>query len=210
MKATLFLSLTLMATTPQVVAAQNFATCTKVERGQFLAAADRAERLALTATSAIGPNPVFDRWFGGYNAKSGEIVRKNLKSMVRALQSGEITAACKNNGQGLCAPDTYAFVNRDTPFVVNLCPNFFTMDTMKQLTEETAVTGNGTRAGTIIHEISHFTDVSGTEDHCYSRTECTRMAENLPLDALLNADSYQYFVEDVTFFGMRGEPESVE
>lgn len=187
-----------------------FDACTKTERGQFLAAVDRAERLALTATTAIGPNPTFDRWFGPYNRKNGEIVRGNLKSMVKSLRSGEVAAACKNNGQGLCAGDVFAFVNLDDPYVVHLCDNFFQMDTMKLLTAESITAGNGTRAGTIIHELSHFESVAGTEDLCYSREECSTMARRAPRDALINADSYQYFVEDVTFFGVRGEPEGQE
>lgn len=187
-----------------------FDACTKTERGQFLAAIERAERLALTATTAIGPNPTFERWFGSYNPKHGEIVRGNLKNIVKSLRSGNVTAACKNNGQGLCASDTFAFVNLDDPFVVKLCDNFFEMDTMKLLTAESVAAGNGTRAGTIIHELSHFESVAATEDLCYSREECSAMAQRAPQDALINADSYQYFVEDVTFFGTRGEPGALE
>ncbi len=184
-----------------------FEGCTKTEIGQFLAASERAERLTLTATTAIGPNPTFERWFGDYSRKNGEVVRGNLKAIVKVLRSGEVTASCKNDGQGLCASDTFAFVNLDSPFVVNLCDTFFEMDTMKQLTADSVSAGNGTRAGTIIHEVSHFESVSATEDLCYTREECSDMAKRRSDDALKNADSYQYFVEDVTFFGVRGEPE---
>lgn len=189
---------------PMTASAETFDRCTKTETGQIIAAFERAERLALTATTAIGPNPTFNRWFGPHTKKSGEAVRANLKAMVKALRSDRMTAACKNIGQGLCADDTFAFVELATPLTVNLCPNFFTMDTMKQLTPESALFGNGTRAGTIIHEVSHFTEVSGTEDICYSREECAAMAVTHPEDTLINADSYQYFVEDVTFFGLHG------
>jgi len=164
-------------------AAQTYERCTKVERGQFLAAVERAERLTLTATTAIGPNPSFERWFGRYNAKKGEIVRRNLKAIVKALRQDTLSAVCASNGEGLCAPDHFAFVDIDEAYVVHVCPAFFEMDT------------------------SHFSVVAQTEDFCYSRVECTDMAFGGPLDALLNADSYQYFVEDVTFFGVAGAPE---
>lgn len=194
-----------MALIPVAGHSQTMANCTKTETGQARAAMHRAEGLLLTATAAIGPNEAFDRWFGPYHPKTGDVVRRNLKSMVKALRSDKVTAECKNNGQGLCASDTYAFINRDTPLHVNLCPNFFAMDTMKQLNAASLEEGTGTRAGTIIHEVSHFHQVAGTEDVCYTREECSDMARSAPQDALINADNYQYFVEDVTFLGVGGQ-----
>jgi hypothetical protein len=190
---------------PTGVIAQTYERCTKAERGQFIAAAQRSERLALTAATAIGPNPSFTRWFGRYNAKSGEVVRRNLKAVVKALRSEKVTAVCHNTGEDLCDGDTFAFVDKDVPYRVHVCPTFFVMDTMKDLTFDSVTEGNGTRAGTLIHEVSHFTVVADTEDICYSRGDCTEMALDDPLGTLINADSYQYFAEDVTFFGVAGE-----
>jgi peptidyl-Lys metalloendopeptidase len=189
----------------QPALAQNYAGCTKVERGIIVAAMDRSKRLALTAATAIGPTPVFTRWFGKYNTKSAEIVRRNVKSIVGAIRTGAVTTECVNVGVGLCDKDTYAFVNSDSHYLVNLCPKFFEMPTMKDLDDFEISEGNGTRAGTIIHEISHFTIVAATEDICYARDVCAEMAIDAPLDAIMNADSYQYFVEDVTYYGVAGE-----
>lgn len=191
---------------PVPAVAQGFENCTKTERGQFLAALERSERLALTATTAIGPNPVFQRWFGRYNAKSGDTVRRNLKSIVKALRSGGVSAVCINIGEDLCDGETFAFVDTDEPYEINLCPNFFSMDTMKDLTAASARNGNGTRAATLIHEVSHFSNVAQTVDLCYSRGDCSEMARTQMQSALRNADSYQYFAEDVTFFGVAGDP----
>lgn len=184
---------------------QTFENCTKAERGIAQVAMDRSKRLALTAATAVGPTPVYTRWFGKFSPRNGEIVRRNLKSVVSAIRTGQVTATCVNNGVGLCDSDTYAFVDSDDPYNVKLCPNFFDMPTMKELNAESAASGNGTRAGTIIHEITHFTVVAGTDDICYSREVCTDMAIDTPQDTLINADSYQYFVEDVTYYGVAGE-----
>lgn len=187
------------------VAALTFDNCTKLERGIIAAAMERAERLSLTAATAVGPSPVYTRWFGKFSPANGDKVRRNLKSVVSAIRTDKVEAGCMNNGQGLCNDETFAFVNPEDPYRVKLCPNFFEMQTMKQLTDETAAEGNGTRAGTLVHELSHFVIVADTDDICYSREDCTEMAVDAPLDALINADSYQYFVEDVTFFGVEGE-----
>jgi len=185
--------------------ADTFEGCTKAERGVITVALERSERLALTAATGIGPTPVYTRWFGKYSPSSGELVRRNLKSVVAAIRTGQVTNKCVNIGVGMCDADTYAFVDPDEAYVLNLCPRFFDMDTMKDLNDASAAIGNGTRSGTIIHEITHFTVVAGTDDICYSREVCTDMAFESPQDALMNADSYQYFVEDVTYFGVEGE-----
>jgi len=67
-------------------------------------------------------------------------------------------------------------------------------------------TGENSKAGTIIHEVSHFNNVVGTDDvvhpscpgksnKCYG----TKNAENLALksstDAKKNADNFEYFME---------------
>ena len=195
------IAMALLLAGPTGLAAEMALDCTKTEQGQFIAARDRAAGLALTATSAIGAHPAYTRWFGTYNAKSAEQVRRNLKAVVKVLRDGSVTAQCRNVGEGLCDGDTYAFVDKDDLYVVNLCPNFFDMATMKQLTAATVRNGNGTRAGTLIHEISHFADVADTVDICYSRLDCADLARSAPEDTVRNADSYQYFVEDVTYFG---------
>lgn len=186
-------------------AAQTFTDCTKAERGKIIAAYARAERLTLTATTAIGPNPTFNRWFGTYNPKSGERVRRVLKAIVKGLRGPDIGVICLNIGQELCDRDTYAFVEKSDPYNVTYCPAFFEMDTMKDLNDDSVRDGTGTRAGTVVHELSHFSIVGDTEDLCYARDVCTDMAQTSSEDAIHNADSYQFFVEDVTYFGVAGE-----
>ena len=51
-----------------------------------------------------------------------------------------------------------------------------------------------------MHEVSHFLRVADTSDHCYSRRECREMAQDDAIRAIDNADSYQYFTEDVTYY----------
>lgn len=175
------------------------ANCTKPEVAAIESAFSAAKRLAVTAAANVGPHPTYERWFGKYNRQSGERVRAALKSVVTAIRSGAVTTSCDNIGRDGCEPGTFAWVYPDEPYLVHICPNFFTMPTVAELIPGTPKSDDGTRGGTFIHEITHFLVVADTDDICYTRTECERMALRRPLDALNNADSYQYFAEDVTY-----------
>lgn len=52
------------------------------------------------------------------------------------------------------------------------------------------------QAGTLVHEGSHFVATAGTTDFAYGRTECQQLARANPNQAIRNADSYEYFVEN--------------
>jgi uncharacterized Zn-binding protein involved in type VI secretion len=54
--------------------------------------------------------------------------------------------------------------------------------------------GEMIRSGTIIHELSHFENVGGTEDVLYGEKDCLELARIDPNGALNNADSFQLFV----------------
>jgi uncharacterized Zn-binding protein involved in type VI secretion len=50
------------------------------------------------------------------------------------------------------------------------------------------------KAGVIIHELSHFSDIGNTEDVIYGRKRCLGLAKAHPSFALCNAESFEYFV----------------
>jgi hypothetical protein len=58
-----------------------------------------------------------------------------------------------------------------------------------------AETGNNSRSGVIIHELSHSNNLGKTFDHARGEKGCLRLAELDPSDALENADSFEYFIE---------------
>jgi len=57
-------------------------------------------------------------------------------------------------------------------------------------------TGTDSRAGTIIHESSHFTNNGGTSDYAYGQTAAMQLAISNPSQAIFNADSHEYFAEN--------------
>jgi peptidyl-Lys metalloendopeptidase len=72
------------------------------------------------------------------------------------------------------------------PYKVYLCNAFWAAPN----------TGTDSRAGTIIHELSHFTVVAGTDDFAYGQTAARRLATKRPARAIMNADSHEYFSEN--------------
>jgi peptidyl-Lys metalloendopeptidase len=58
------------------------------------------------------------------------------------------------------------------------------------------VTGTDSKAGTLIHELSHFNVVAGTNDWTYGQSSCRSLAKSNPSRAVDNADSHEYFAEN--------------
>jgi peptidyl-Lys metalloendopeptidase len=57
-------------------------------------------------------------------------------------------------------------------------------------------TGTDSKAGTLVHEMSHFNVVAATDDHAYGQTAAKNLAISSPTKALDNADSHEYFAEN--------------
>ena len=159
-----------------------------------------AKDLTLKAAVAVGDNSDFQRWFGAYSQPHAEDVRANLKAIVTALRGGGVTTQCDTISDDGCTGGEYAWVFPAQPYLLHLCPSFFNLPPLTALRPGDRRSDNGTREGTIVHEISHFQRVADTEDYCYSRSACSEMAREDAGRAIDNADSYQYFTEDVTYF----------
>ncbi|MGZ9809963.1 M35 family metallo-endopeptidase [Pseudoroseicyclus sp. H15] len=185
---------------PAAALAATFERCAKTEIAVAEEAFAGAGAIVLAAAASVRDSDQFTRWFGYYSVSRGETVRRNLKAINRALISDNMVGICPSLGEDGCLRDTYANVFPDEPYVINLCPAFFDQPNMTDHRPGDPELDNGTREGTIIHEMSHFRVVADTEDLCYSRIHCSGMARRDPAGAIRNADSYQYFAEDVTFF----------
>jgi peptidyl-Lys metalloendopeptidase len=177
--------------------ALSFDRCDKREIAIITDAVKGAQIMATEAAAAVADTPDYARWFGQFSPANAEIVRTNIKALDLVLQSNAVKLICANDGEEDCKSDTYANVWPDQPFVVNLCPAFFGMPTMETMEPGSFEAENGTREGTIIHELTHFTVIAGTDDECYTREVCSNMARSDARRAVRNADSYQYFAEDV-------------
>lgn len=152
--------------------AQNYAT----ESYNFLVALPEASRLA---------NVRYTTWFGAYSISRYSTVQTHYNSIKNAFASQTFQLDCD------CASDNslYAFVYVNQPYHVHLCGAFFAAP----------ATGTDSKAGTLVHETSHFTVVAGTSDYAYGQTACKRLASKSPNKAINNADSHEYFAENTPF-----------
>ncbi|KAF5343563.1 hypothetical protein D9758_012964 [Tetrapyrgos nigripes] len=82
---------------------------------------------------------------------------------------------------------TFAYVYPNDIQTIYLCGAFW----------RAANTGQDSKAGTLVHESSHFTQLAGTVDEAYGRANCETLARNFPDLATVNADSHEYFAENV-------------
>ncbi|KAK7024720.1 peptidyl-Lys metalloendopeptidase [Favolaschia claudopus] len=122
----------------------------------------------------------FVTWFGTYTSAHQSTVLTDFTKMVNADFS-TFTFDCSCN-----APGFYAYVYPDEFGIVYLCPVFW----------RTTTTGTDSRAGTIIHESSHFFRIASTQDYAYGQAGSKQLAINDSNRAIANADNHEYFAEN--------------
>lgn len=126
-------------------------------------------------------------WMGVQHPGNLQALAQSLQQIFEALQGiheGQVNF--EPNG------DWFAEVNPNDPtHHITLGRDFFTTETY----------GNNSRAGTLIHETSHFNDVLGTDDHAYGEEACLRLVRQAQQNdgnlntVLNNADNWEYLVE---------------
>jgi len=91
-----------------------------------------------------------------------------------------------------CSANTYAYVfPSDSTYTVYVCGAFWNARAHNCASSALY----DTQSGTIIHEISHFSNVAATSDIAYGTTNCQNLAKSNPSQAVRNADSHEYLAE---------------
>ncbi|WP_445679592.1 M35 family metallo-endopeptidase [Radicibacter daui] len=145
-----------------------------------------------TNTAAILTNSwaPYTTWFGAYDA--GRLTRVNnvMGSISTKLtSSANLVVNCPADGTPPCDEigDIAATVlDQDGDVEMWFCTTFFTLPPSA---------GYDTQAGTVIHEFSHA--VGGTDDLEYGTQQAQWLATNNPAFAVVNADNYEFFNEDI-------------
>jgi peptidyl-Lys metalloendopeptidase len=99
------------------------------------------------------------------------------------LNNQNITVNCR------CNQSAYAYVYPTQPYTIYVCKAFWTAP----------ATGTDSKAGTMVHEMSHFDIVANTDDVVYGQAGAKNLANTNPNDAVRNADSHEYFAENTPF-----------
>lgn len=167
----------------------DFFSCSASQQAALDLAVTDAENMSNTAKNSLQNTPVglrsgaerYVEWFGSYNASRWNTVQSNFTAIYNAVRNQTMEFDC-----GCNEPGVYAYVYTNAHYIINICPAYW----------GAPATGTDSKAGIVIHEVSHFTVVAGTDDHVYGQPGSRNLAITTPNLAIENADSYEYFAEN--------------
>lgn len=156
--------------------------CSNEQQTDILSAIDEAIAISADAksymTGSLGNR--YTTWFGTVDSTRSNTVKNNFNAISNAMATEDITVDCK------CKQNYYAYVYPNDPYKIYVCKAFWTAPLI----------GTDSKAGTLVHEMSHFDVVAGTDDVVYGQTGAMNLANSSPNDAVRNADSHEYFAEN--------------
>jgi len=139
-------------------------------------------RLITSALSVIsqGSTSTYIEWFGAYTSGRWQIAEE----VISLIQKNTVVAYACDNQAGV-----YAYVYpSDRTHTIYCCSAFW---------PSRVIGGFDTQAGTLLHELSHFSDIGATSDHTYGTSNCRNLARTNPGNAVNNADNFEYFGESL-------------
>jgi peptidyl-Lys metalloendopeptidase len=168
-----------------VVGGVSYKSCSATQIDSIGSAVTAARGYAENAKGYLNAGtvgPRYTTWFGAYTSARYSTASQHFVAIDAALDqsNGEVTVNCG------CNQKYYAYVYPNQPYEIYVCRAFWTAP----------LTGTDSKAGTLIHETSHFTAVAGTDDHVYGQSGAKNLAITDPASALDNADSHEYFAEN--------------
>jgi len=126
--------------------------------------------------------PRYTTWFGAYTSSRYSTASQNFVKIDSAMDqsNGAVKINCG------CNQNYYAYVYPSRPYEIFVCRAFWSAP----------LAGTDSKGGTLIHEMSHFNVVAGTEDWVYGQSGAKSLAISDPDKAVDNADSHEYFAEN--------------
>ena len=162
-------------------------TCSSNARSTLYADLYRARGYAQNATKLLQSggysHTLYKKWFGAGNSGRLNQVYVNFKNIYSA-SFRNVQFICQSNSNEKCSGSHAAYVHPSQPYNINVCPYYFRF-------------GAPNRASTIVHELSHFSNVARTIDidpRVYGNAET--VARNHPNLAIQHAYSYGYYAKD--------------
>ena len=157
--------------------------CTNTQKSKLATALTNATSMSTKGYNhlvANGNSALYRTWFGAYTSSRLATVKSHFSAIKTALGSKPITFDCG------CTGNYYAYVYPTKPYKIYVCKAFWTAP----------ATGRDSRAGTVVHEVSHFNVVAKTQDYVYGAAAAKNLALTSPTKAVKNADNHEYFAED--------------
>ncbi|KAG8769933.1 hypothetical protein FRC12_004630 [Ceratobasidium sp. 428] len=164
--------------------------CSPTQQSQILEAATESNKYVSEVNAYLAgissSTARYKNWFGNFSTSGyNDVLSRYQKIGTDATESRYDCTACISHPR-IRFNTTYAYVNRRAPRTIYLCGVFWSAP----------VTGTNSRAGTIVHENSHFIVNGGARDHTYGHRSSMQLARSSPTTAIDNADSIEYFAEN--------------
>jgi peptidyl-Lys metalloendopeptidase len=164
-------------------ASLTYSQCSASQQSAIASAFSAAKTMANGATGYLGAGTAgtrYTKWFGTYDASRYATVKAHFTAIKDALDNKPVTVDCS------CKESYYAYVYPTQPYRIYVCNAFWSAP----------VSGTDSKGGTLVHELSHFNVVAGTDDWAYGQSAAASLATNNPARAVDNADSHEYFGEN--------------
>jgi len=172
------------ATPPGGGGGNTFNACTTTRQSQLVSARNESKIYASNAENYLLANNQGSRyttWFGVFTSARYNTVKSNFTAISNAMDNAGVHFDCT-----CTQTNVYAYVYPNQPYKIYLCGAFWAAP----------LTGTDSKAGTLIHEMSHFDVVANTDDYAYGQTAARNLASSNPEQAIRNADSHEYFAEN--------------
>lgn len=158
--------------------------CSNTQISTLNTAKSNALSISSKAVNHLAANPngstLYTYWFGTYTSSRFNTVDSHFDAIADAFANKTVTFDCT------CRQRYYAYVYPTQPYKIYLCKVFWSAPNL----------GRDSKAGTLVHEMSHFNVVAGTDDYVYGATAAHNLAMTDPAKAVDNADNHEYFAED--------------
>ena len=162
----------------------SFNACTVDQQNLLISARSQATAYATESKNYLNSHSSgtqrYVEWFGAFTSSRYNTVTAHFDKISNAFDTAGITFDCK------CKQNYYAYVYPNQPYNIYLCKVFW----------QAPLSGTDSKAGTLIHEMSHFDVVAGTDDVVYGQAGARNLADTDPNAAITNADSHEYFAEN--------------
>ncbi|GGZ04966.1 M35 family metallo-endopeptidase [Pseudoduganella plicata] len=160
-----------------------FTSCSASQQSSINSAFTAAKTMANGSVSYLNAGTRgtrYTKWFGTYDATRYNTVKTHFANIKNALDTKPVNVDCS------CTDSYYAYVYPNQPYKIYVCNAFWSAPT----------SGTDSKGGTLVHELSHFTVVAGTDDWAYGQSAAASLATSNPARAVDNADSHEYFSEN--------------
>ena len=123
----------------------------------------------------------YTTWFGSPSIARQNSVLSSLRKIYKAFETKTLHYDCS------CTDEYYAYVYPNIPYDIYLCNGFWSAE----------IVGSDSQTGILVNQMSKFDNVANTQNHTLGESEAKRLASEFPQYTITNADSYEYFIENL-------------